>query len=218
MRLLLVEDDALIGDGLVAGLGQAGYAVDWVRDGEAALTAIAAQPYAAAVLDLGLPRRDGTVVLKALRDRGDATPILVLTARDGLEDRVRGLDLGADDYVLKPFDLDELTARLRAIIRRAHGRARPTLVAGEVCLDPATHRVSVSGEPVTLTPREFALLELLMENAGRVLSRRALEDRLYAWEAGLESNALEVHVHHLRRKLGNALIQTVRGVGYTIPA
>jgi two-component system OmpR family response regulator/two-component system response regulator QseB len=218
MRILLVEDDRLLGDGLRAGLADTGFAVDWVRDGEAAVAALAAESFAAVVLDLGLPKRDGLSVLQWLRDRRDATPVLILSARDQLEDRVRGLDRGADDYVLKPFDLDEVAARLRALVRRAHGRPEPVLTLGEIELDPAARSVTRAGAPVELTPREFDLLHLLLENAGRVLTRRTLEEQLYTWQDAVDSNALEVHIHHLRRKLGNGLIRTVRGVGYMAAA
>ncbi|OZA11422.1 MAG: DNA-binding response regulator, partial [Hydrogenophilales bacterium 17-62-8] len=209
MRILLVEDDRMLGDGLQAGLTQAGYAVDWLRDGEAAVAALSTERFAAVVLDLGLPKRDGLSVLQWLRARHDATPVLILTARDQLEDKVRGLDLGADDYVLKPFDLDEIAARLRALVRRAHGRPEPLLSLGEVELDPAARSVTCAGLPVELTPREFDLLQLLLENSGRVLTRRALEEQLYTWNDAVDSNALEVHIHHLRKKLGNELIRTV---------
>jgi len=218
MRILLVEDDRLLGDGLQAGLTQAGYAVDWLRDGEAAVAALSAESFAAVVLDLGLPKRDGLSVLQWLRGRHDATPVLILTARDQLEDRVRGLDLGADDYVLKPFDLDEVAARLRALVRRAHGRPEPLLTVGEIELNPAARTVTRSGQTVDLTPREFDLLHLLLQNADRVLTRRVLEEQLYTWNEAVDSNALEVHIHHLRRKLGSELIRTVRGVGYTASA
>lgn len=218
MRILLVEDDRLLGDGLKAGLTQAGYAVDWLRDGDAAVAALSTESFAAIVLDLGLPKRDGLSVLQWLRERRDATPVLILTARDQLEDKVRGLDLGADDYVLKPFDLDEIAARLRALVRRAHGRPEPVLQVGDVTLSPAARAVTRAGEPVELTAREFDLLHLLLENAGRVLTRRTLEEQLYAWDDAVDSNALEVHIHHLRRKLGNELIRTVRGVGYMAAA
>src|SRR5574340_548562 len=211
MRILLVEDDRLLGDGVKAGLTQAGYAVDWVRDGEAAVAALSTETFAAVVLDLGLPKRDGLSVLKWMRGRHDATPVLILTARDQLDDKVRGLDLGADDYVLKPFDLDEIAARLRALVRRAHGRTEPVLILGEIELNPAARTVTRNGEPVELTPREFDLLHLLLENSGRVLARRTLEEQLYTWQDAVDSNALEVHIHHLRRKLGNELIRTVRG-------
>lgn len=218
MRILLVEDDRLLGDGLQAGLTQAGYAVDWVRDGEAAVAALSTESFAAVVLDLGLPKRDGLSVLQWLRGRGDATPVLILTARDQLEDKVRGLDLGADDYVLKPFDLDEIAARLRALVRRAHGRSEPLLRLHEIELNPAARTVTRAGATVELTPREFDLLHLLLQNADRVVTRRTLEEQLYTWGDAIDSNALEVHVHHLRRKLGNDLIRTVRGVGYTVPS
>ena len=218
MRILLVEDDRLLGDGLQAGLTQAGYAVDWLRDGEAAVAALSAESFAAVVLDLGLPKRDGLSVLQWLRGRHDATPVLILTARDQLEDKVRGLDLGADDYLLKPFDLDEIAARLRALVRRAHGRPEPVLVLGDIELNPAARTVTHAGEPVELTPREFDLLHLLLENSGRVLTRRSLEEQLYTWHDAVDSNALEVHIHHLRKKLGNELIRTVRGVGYMASA
>jgi len=214
MRILLVEDDRLLGDGLKAGLTQAGYAVDWLRDGEAAVAALSTESFAAVVLDLGLPKRDGLSVLQWLRGRHDATPVLILTARDQLEDKVRGLDLGADDYVLKPFDLDEIAARLRALVRRAHGRPEPVLTLGGIELNPAARTVTRAGEAVELTPREFDLLHLLLQNADRVLTRRTLEEQLYSWNDAVDSNALEVHIHHLRRKLGSELIRTVRGVGY----
>ncbi|MFN3751254.1 MAG: response regulator [Thiobacillus sp.] len=218
MRILLVEDDRLLGDGLAAGLAQAGYAVDWLRDGEAAVAALSAERFAAVVLDLGLPRRDGLSVLQWLRSRHDATPVLILTARDHLEDKVRGLDLGADDYVLKPFDLDEIAARLRALVRRAHGRPEPVLTLGDVALNPAARTVTRAGGMVELTPREFDLLHLLLQNAGRVVTRRTLEEQLYTWSDAVDSNALEVHIHHLRKKLGGDLIRTVRGVGYLASA
>jgi DNA-binding response OmpR family regulator len=218
MRILLVEDDRLLGDGLQAGLSQAGYAVDWLRDGEAAVAALSTESFAAVVLDLGLPKRDGLSVLQWLRGRHDATPVLILTARDQLEDKIRGLDLGADDYVLKPFDLDEIAARLRALVRRAHGRPEPIITVGEVELNPAARTVMRTGQQVELTPREFDLLHLLLQNAERVLTRRVLEEQLYTWNDAVDSNALEVHIHHLRRKLGSELIRTVRGVGYMASA
>ncbi|WP_459950335.1 response regulator [Denitratisoma sp. agr-D3] len=219
MRLLLVEDDPLLGDGLRAGLGQLGYVAEWVKDGEAALALLvlpAAEPFAAVVLDLGLPRKDGLAVLKSLRGRGDATPVLVLTARDTVPDRIAGLDAGADDYLVKPFDLDELGARLRALIRRATGRADPLIRHGDLVLDPAAHQVSLAGQPVELSAREYALLELLLNQRGRVLTRQQLEAQLYALDKGIESNAIEVHIHHLRKKCGSSLIRTLRGVGYMI--
>ena len=216
MRILLAEDDTLLGDGLRAGLRQLGFLVDWVRDGEAAERELRAQPYAAAVLDLGLPLKDGMQVLAAVRQAGLSMPVLVLTARDAVPDRIRGLNVGADDYVVKPVDLHELAARLRALVRRAHGQPQECLTAQETVLDPAARSVQQAGVPVTLSAREFDLLHALMLNAGRVLSREQLEQHLYSWGQEVESNTVEVHVHHLRRKLGNALIQTVRGVGYVL--
>lgn len=217
MRILLVEDDPLLGDGLRAGLRALGFQVDWVRDGEAAERELRAEPYAAAVLDLGLPRRDGLDVLAAVRAAGVTLPVLVLTARDAVSDRIRGLDGGADDYVLKPVDLHELAARLRALVRRANGQAQETLRVGPLALDAAARQVWRDGQAVTLSPREFDLLHALMLAGGRVLSREQLEQQLYAWGQEVESNTIEVHVHHLRRKLGPAAIQTVRGVGYSVP-
>ncbi len=216
MRILLAEDDSLLGDGLRAGLRQLGFQVDWVRDGEAAARELRAQPYAAAVLDLGLPRRDGMDVLADARREGLTLPVLVLTARDAVPDRVRGLDIGADDYVVKPVDLVELGARLRALVRRAHGQPQERLQSGAVEVDPAARTVFVSGRPVPLSTREYDLLHALMLNMGRVMSRDQLEQHLYSWGREVESNAVEVHVHHLRRKLGADLIQTVRGVGYMV--
>lgn len=217
MRILLVEDDELIGDGIATGLRDDGHAVDWVQDGEAALAAVRTHEYAAVVLDLGLPRRDGLEVLRRMRAGGDATPVVILTARAAVDERVAGLDAGADDYLAKPFALDELLARLRALARRAVGRATPVLRSGRIALDPAAHAVTQDGAPVALSAREFTLLHLLMENAGRVLPREQLEQALYGWNEEVESNAIEVHVHHLRRKLGKEVIATVRGVGYTVP-
>ncbi|HQX08666.1 MAG TPA: response regulator [Zoogloea sp.] len=216
MRILLVEDDRMLGDGVQAGLGAAGFTVDWVRDGEAALAALAGEGFAAVLLDLGLPRRDGLSVLASLRSAGNAVPVMILTARDQISDKVRGLDLGADDYMVKPFDLDELAARLRALVRRSSGRADACLRHGELVIDPAARTVTLRGEAVSLTGREFDLLSVLLDAAGRVLTRRVLEEQLYTWGEAVESNALEVHIHHLRRKLGSELIRTVRGVGYLI--
>lgn len=219
MRLLLVEDDHLLGDALEAGLSQAGFAVDWVTDGLAADNALAgpqAGDYAAVVLDLGLPRRDGLAVLKGLRLRGSTLPVLVLTARDTVEDRIVGLDSGADDYVLKPFDLGELAARLRALIRRAEGKPSPVIEVAGVVLDPAAHTVTVDGRPVDLAAKEFALLHALLLNAGRVLSRAQLEQHIYSWNDETGSNTIEVYIHHLRRKLGRDLIRNIRGVGYLV--
>ena len=216
MRILLAEDDPLLGDGLRAGLRQLGFQVDWVRDGVAAERELRAEPYAAAVLDLGLPLQDGLDALAAVRRAGVRLPVLVLTARDTVPDRVRGLDGGADDYVVKPVDLDELAARLRALVRRAHGQVQERLTAQDVVLDPAARSVLQGGAAVALSTREFDLLQMLMLAAGRVLSREQIEQQLYGWGQEVESNAVEVHVHHLRRKLGPALIQTVRGVGYLL--
>ena len=216
MRILLAEDDPLLGDGLRAGLRQLGFQVDWVRDGEAAERELRAQPYEAAVLDLGLPRKDGLDVLEAIRRTGVLTPVLVLTARDAVPDRIRGLDVGADDYVLKPVDLHELAARLRALVRRAHGQPQERLSAQDVVLDPASRAVQQAGEQVSLSTREFDLLQVFMLGAGRVLSREQLAQQLYSWGQEVESNAVEVHLHNLRRKLGPALIHTVRGVGYIL--
>ncbi len=214
MRILLAEDDTLLGDGLRAGLRQLGFLVDWVRDGEAAEAELRNGTYAAAVLDLGLPLKDGMDVLLAVRRAGVKLPVLVLTARDALPERIRGLDGGADDYVIKPVDLHELAARLRALVRRSHGEPNDLVVAQDITLDPAAHSVQQAGVPVALSPREFDLLHAFMLNAGRVLSREQLEQHLYSWGQEVDSNAIEVHVHHLRRKLGASAIQTVRGMGY----
>lgn len=216
MRILLAEDDMLLGDGIRAGLALEGDTVDWVTDGQAAQAALETDPFDLVVLDIGLPRRSGLEVLAALRKCGNATPVLILTARDKVTDRVTGLDTGADDYLTKPFDLDELLARVRALTRRSTGRAQPQLEHNDLRVDPATHRVTLAGQPVDLAPREYALLRLLLENMGKVLSRNRLEQALYGWDGDVESNAIEVHIHHLRRKLGSSLIRTVRGIGYGI--
>ena len=216
MRVLLVEDDPMLGDGLRAGLRQLGFQVDWVRDGLAAERELGSGDYAAAVLDLGLPLKDGLDVLQALRARKINTPVLVLTARDAVPERIRGLDLGADDYVVKPVDLHELGARLRSLVRRSHGQTQDILRCGALQLDPAARRVSLQGEAVVLSTREFDLLHALMLNADRVLSREQLEQQLYSWGYEVDSNAIEVHIHHLRRKLHPNLIETVRGVGSTM--
>ena len=217
MRILLVEDDKLLGDGVRAGLGQSGFSVDWVRDGIAGELALRTGEYAGVVLDLGLPRLSGLDLLQRLRQGGNKVPVLILTARDRVEDRIKGLDSGADDYLIKPFDLDELAARLRALVRRSSGEAAPKLRVGEIELDPAARCVNFRGRPVELSVREFTLLQELMLNAGRVLSREQLAQKLYAWGEEIESNAIEVHVHHLRRKLAPELLRTVRGVGYLMP-
>lgn len=217
MHILLAEDDTLLGDGLRAGLRQLGFQVDWVQDGVAAARELrVTPPYAAAVLDLGLPKQDGLAVLDEVRRAGVKVPVLILTARDAIPDRIRGLDLGGDDYVVKPVDLYELAARLRALVRRAHGQAQPRLQARNIELDVAARLVRKSGAPVSLSPREFDLLHALMLNPDKVLSREQLEQYLYSWGQEVESNAIEVHIHNLRRKLGTALIQTVRGVGYML--
>jgi two-component system OmpR family response regulator/two-component system response regulator QseB len=218
MRILVVEDDALLGDAIQAGLKQSGYAVDWMRDGVSADQALATEPYAAVVLDLGLPRLAGLDVLRRLRNRHTPIPVLILTAMDTVDDRIKGLDAGADDYLVKPFDMGELAARLRALVRRASGKVELLLQVAGAKLDPAAHRVFHHDQPVDLSPKEFAVLHALMLNAGKVLSRARLEEQLYAWGEEVESNAVEVHIHHLRRKLSPELIETIRGVGYLIPA
>lgn len=217
MRVLVVEDDPLLGDALRVGLAQAGFTADWVRDGRAALVAIATDPFAAVVLDLGLPELSGLEVLRRLRAEGNAVPVLVLTARDAVPDRIAGLDGGADDYLVKPVDLGELAARLRALVRRSAGQAAPVLAVGSLRLDAAAHAVTFRGRDVELSAREFALLHELARAAGRVLSKEQLAERVYGWGEELESNAVEVHVHHLRRKLAPEVIVTVRGVGYLVP-
>lgn len=217
MRVLVVEDDPLLGRGVQAGLEQAGFAADWVRDEVAARTSLAGTPYAAVVLDLGLPRMDGMELLRRLRRERDRTPVLILTARDALEDRVKGLDGGADDYMVKPFRVEELAARLRALVRRAHGEPAPVLEVAGVRLDPAARSVTWQGRPVELPAREFDVLQELMLHAGRVLSREQLQERVYRWGEEVGSNAIDVHVHHLRRKLAPQLIRTIRGVGYVMP-
>jgi DNA-binding response OmpR family regulator len=216
MRILLAEDDLLLGEAVCTGLGQAGMVVDWVTDGNSAMQAASAGEHGLVVLDLGLPGCSGGDVLRRLRGHGNDLPVLVLTARDTVEDRVRELDAGADDYLIKPFDMDELSARVRALLRRYGGRADPLLEYAGLVLDPAAHTITRDGQPVTLPPREFGLLQVLLENTGRVLTRRQLEAHLYGWGDEVESNTIEVHVHNLRKKLGCSLIRTVRGVGYTI--
>lgn len=217
MRILVVEDDSLLGDALQAGLRQRGLDVDWVADGIAAQMALRSDAFAAVVLDLGLPRLDGLELLRKVRAKGVRTPVLVLTARDAVEDRVRGFDTGADDYVVKPVDLDELAARLRALVRRSRGDPTPTLDVGPLHLDPAARTVTFHGRLVDLQAKEFNVLQEFMLHAGRVLSRQQLEERLYAWGDEVDSNAVEVHIHHLRKKLSSELIRTVRGVGYVMP-
>ena len=221
MRLLLVEDDRMIGESVRTALRQDGFAVDWVRDGRAADDTLQSERFDLVLLDLGLPNlgpqhRDGLDVLRALRARQDATPVIVLTARDALEDRVAGLDAGADDYLVKPFELDELAARMRAVLRRHGGRADTAIECDGVRLDPATRQVTLRGEPVVLSAREIAVLEALMQRPGAILSRAQLEDRLYGWGDEIESNAITVYIHQLRRKLGADFIKNVRGVGYYV--
>lgn len=215
--MLVVEDDALLGDAIQAGLRQSGYAVDWMKDGISAEQALSTEHYAAVVLDLGLPRLSGLEVLRRLRSRKTTMPVLILTALDTVDDRIKGLDAGADDYLVKPFDMGELAARLRALVRRAGGKTEPFLQVAGVTLDPAAHRVLFQDKVVELSSREFALLHAFMLNVGKVLSRTRLEEQLYAWGDEIESNAVEVHIHHLRRKLFPGLIETIRGVGYLMP-
>ena len=216
MRVLLTEDDVMIGEAVQRGLRQLGFAVDWVRDGAAAAQALALEAYEALLLDLGLPRKSGLALLAELRQRGSTIPVVILTARDAVSDRVAGLDAGADDYLVKPFELPELAARIRAVARRHAGRATPQLTHRGVTLDPARREVTREGEPVQLAAREFAVLQALMEHPGRVLSRAQLEERLYGWGEEVESNVVEVYVHALRRKLGAGFVQTVRGTGYRL--
>jgi len=216
MRVLIVEDDPLLGDALAVGLKQRGFEPDWVQDGREAQTVMRVEPFAAIILDLGLPGLTGLELLRTERARGNKVPVLILTARDAVQDRIKGLDSGADDYVVKPMDLDELAARLRALVRRSKGEPAPSLRVGAVALDPAARTVTRDGRAIDLQPREFALLQELMLNAGRVLSREQLEERMYRWGEEVESNAVEVHVHHLRRKLGADIVKTMRGVGYVM--
>lgn len=217
MRILVVEDERLLGDALQAGLRQAGFAPDWAVDGALAESMLEDTDYAAMVLDLGLPKRSGLEVLGRLRQKGKRLPVLILTARDSVADRIIGLDCGADDYLVKPFNFGELAARLRALIRRADGKPQPVTTIYGVRLDPAAHTVTVDGQPVDLAAKEFALLNVLMLNAGRVLSRTQLEEQIYSWADEAGSNTIEVYIHHLRKKLGRDIIKTIRGVGYLMP-
>ena len=217
MRILLVEDDTLLGDGLRVGLKQAGFNADWVRDGLSAWRALEAETFAAMVLDLGLPKLAGMDLLKRLRAAKDSLPVLILTARDAVADRIAGLDAGADDYLVKPCDLGELAARMRALIRRSAGQAAPALQVGPLTLDPVAHAVAYRGQAVELSAKEFALLHELAREAGRVLSKEQLIQRLYPWGEEIESNAIEVHIHHLRKKIAAEAIITFRGVGYMLP-
>ncbi|MDE3010774.1 MAG: response regulator [Pseudomonadota bacterium] len=216
MRLLLVEDDPLLGKATRTGLEQDGYAIDWVHDGASAESALLTHVYDAILLDLGLPGVDGITLLKELRRKGHLMPVLIITARDGVPDRITGLDSGADDFIIKPFDLDELAARLRAAIRRGSGRAQALIEHGRLVVDPAGHTAQLDGAALSLTAREFAVLLALLQHRGQVLSRARLEESLYGWGEEIESNALEVYVHHLRRKIGRDLIRTVNRVGYCI--
>jgi len=216
MRVLLVEDDPMIGRAVLQGLVDDGFAADWAQDGRAAELALANGVYDVAILDLGLPRKDGMDVLEAMRRRGDRTPVLIATARDAVRDRIMGLDAGADDYVLKPFDLDELLARVRAVVRRHAGGGSPLSVCGRVVLDSVRKTVTLDDEPVAVSAREFAIMEALMQRPGAVLSRQRLEESVYGWNEEVGSNAIEVHLHNLRKKLGGGVIRNVRGVGYRI--
>lgn len=217
MRLLLVEDDPMIGETVLHVLRAEHYAVDWVRDGSMADQALRSAEYDLVLLDLGLPKRDGIEVLRALRSRRSKVPVLIATARDGVSDRVAGLDAGADDYVTKPYDTDELLARIRALLRRSAGRAEPAFEHKGVSLNPATREATVNGEPASLSAREWAVLEALLSRPGVVLSRSQLEEKLFSWKDDVSSNAVEVYIHGVRKKLGNDIIQTVRGLGYLVP-
>jgi two-component system response regulator QseB len=216
MRILLVEDDAMLGEAVRDALRQESYVVDWVRDGGTALAALSAAAFSALVLDLGLPRGDGLSVLRWLRQGGQTTPVVIVTARDRVTDRITGLDAGADDYLIKPFDIDELSARLRAITRRVIGCAESTLTVGDVMLDLRQRLVTYRGEPAALTAREYAVVELLMRKAGCLATRAEIEDELYGFEDDIGSNAIEVHIHNLRRKLGPLFITNVKGRGYRV--
>jgi two-component system response regulator QseB len=216
LRILLVEDDTLLGSGLLTGLNGEGYSVDWLKNGKAALSAITTTPYDAVILDIGLPEMSGIEVLSRVRDQNINTPVLILTAQNAITDRVIGLDSGADDYLTKPYEQDELCARLRALSRRARGLTQPLIQYRNIIIDPAAHSVTADNVSIELSRREFALLEQLVTSAGRVLSRRYLEEKLYNWDSEIESNTIEVHIHHLRKKLGADFIKTVRGIGYTM--
>ncbi|ABE29529.1 hypothetical protein DR64_1157 [Paraburkholderia xenovorans LB400] len=216
MRLLLVEDDEMIAETVLESMGREGYAIDWAQDGRAAELSLGNGVYDLVLLDLGLPRKDGIDLLDSYRKQGGLAPVIILTARDSVNDRIRGLDAGADDYLIKPFDLDELAARARALLRRRTGQKQPIYAHGELTLDPAAHEVRKNGIPMALVPREFALLQALIEEPARVFTRSELEDKLYGWGEEVGSNTIEVHVHSLRRKIGAEQIVTVRGVGYRL--
>lgn len=216
MRLLLVEDDELLGDAVKTGLSQFGYVVDWLKDGESAKAAIKTESFELIILDLGLPKLSGLHLLQSIRREGNVTPVIILTARESVESKIKGLDSGADDYLIKPFDLNELSARVRALIRRSQGRADTVLHYRNITLDPAAHQVTVDGNTINVPRREFALLQKLLENQGHVLSRETLMQSIYGWDEYVDSNALEVHIHNLRKKLNANYIRTVRGIGYMI--
>lgn len=216
MRLLLIEDDELLGDAVKTGLMQFGYIVDWLKDGEAARSALKTECFELILLDLGLPKLSGIALLQSIRQGGNKTPVIILTARESVESRVKGLDCGADDYIIKPFDLNELSARIRALVRRSQGRADTTFHYRNVTLDPAAHSVMVDDEVINVPRREFSLLQKLLENAGQVLSRDQLMQSIYSWDEDVDSNALEVHIHNLRKKLNANYIRTIRGVGYMV--
>jgi len=217
LRILLVEDDSLLGSGLLSGLQNDGNSVDWVKKGTDALSAITTTPYDAVILDIGLPEMSGLEVLSSARSKGVTTPVLILTAQDAVSDRVTGLDTGADDYLTKPFELDELFARLRALTRRSRGLSSQLIQHKNIIIDPSAHSVTLDNQNVELSRREFSLLIELVSSAGRVLSRSFLEEKLYSWGNEIESNTIEVYIHHLRKKFGSELIKTIRGVGYTVP-
>lgn len=216
MRLLLVEDDELLGDAVKAGLTQFGYIVDWLKDGESAKAALRTESFELIILDLGLPKLSGLALLQSIRNDGNGTPVIILTARESVEDRVKGLDSGADDYLTKPFDLNELSARIRALVRRSQGRADAVLQYKNITLDPAAHAVFVDNIQINVPRREFALLQKLLEHNGQVLSREQLMQSIYGWEEDVDSNALEVHIHNLRKKLNANFIRTIRGIGYMV--
>lgn len=214
MRLLLVEDDELLGDAVKAGLTQFGYVVDWLKDGEIAKTILKSELFELIILDLGLPKLSGLKLLQAIRQDGNATPVIILTARDSVDDRIKGLDSGADDYITKPFDLNELGARIRALIRRSQGRADAEIHYKNIILDPASHSVTVDNNLMNIPRREFAILLKLLENNGQVVSRDQLMQSIYSWDEDVDSNTLEVHIHNLRKKLNATFIRTIRGIGY----